>query len=116
MVTLSVRTLTVPVASMFAASWYEYDDSSSNRREYVLFGASVGDAKRPVSDTIRCCFVSLFFQVTVSPGLIWTSSGAKPVAVIEIVVVAVFWAEAAEATPATASTVISSRSARFMLV
>jgi hypothetical protein len=71
-----------------------------------------------VSETTECAFVSLFFHVRVSPGRIVTSSGLKPVAVIETLALAPWeelFAVAAEETTATAS-VASTRSKAFRMV
>ena len=116
--TFVVSTWTAPVNDVFVSSWYEYDDSTSNWRDHVSPGFSTGDLNSPVSETTWCSAVSLFFQATVSPGLTVTSSGLKPVDVIDTVAVACrdeFSAVATEATAPSANVATISSNAFFIV-
>ena len=110
-----VSTLTTPVSDVFIASWYEYDDSTSNLNENDSPGWSLFDLKIAVSETTWCAVVSAFFHVTVSPGRIVTDSGEKPVAVMVTVLETVSSPDAADATHAKASRAISGSRIRRMV-
>jgi hypothetical protein len=94
---------------------YEYADGVPKRNEYDLPGCSIGEGGNAfVLETILCDFVSVFRQVTVSPGRTTTSSGWKPVAVMLTVTSAVE-SESAVVAPASAATARNAMRSFFMV-